>query len=154
MALPSDPAARKRVPLATGVLDYFPDALEAVAAVSFAGNEQHNPGKSLHWDRSKSFDHADCALRHFRERGTRDADGYRHTAKLAWRALAMLQLEIEEGEGVPPPRGARNAQARHRDWTQTVHAGRRHDPPQTTAHPLAAEALKDADEAAFTGRAA
>jgi hypothetical protein len=29
--LPDDPKARKRIPLATGLLDYFPDAMAAVA---------------------------------------------------------------------------------------------------------------------------
>lgn len=93
--LPTDPAERKGIPLATGVLDYFPDALIEVARVSMRGNEQHNPGKPLHWDRTKSTDEADTLMRHFTERGTLDADGMRHSAKVAWRALALLQKEIE-----------------------------------------------------------
>ena len=93
--LPTDPKARKGIPLITGVLDYFPDALAAVAEVSRLGNEQHNPGQPLHWDRSKSADHANCIGRHLIERGTKDTDGSRHSAKLAWRALALLQLELE-----------------------------------------------------------
>jgi hypothetical protein len=95
MSLPTDPQARKAVPVATGVLDYFPDALCAVAECSQKGNDQHNPGKPLHWDRSKSTDQSDCLIRHFLERGTTDTDGIRHSAKVAWRALALLQLEIE-----------------------------------------------------------
>ncbi|HXI50420.1 MAG TPA: dATP/dGTP diphosphohydrolase domain-containing protein [Candidatus Saccharimonadales bacterium] len=87
--------ARKAFPLATGCLDYFPDALAAIAEVSFVGNEQHNPGQPLHWDRSKSTDEADALMRHFIDRGTRDDDGMRHSAKVAWRALALLQKEIE-----------------------------------------------------------
>lgn len=87
---------RKQCPVATGVLDYFPLALQEVARVSFAGNEQHNPGTPLHWDRSKSTDESDCLIRHFLDRGTFDTDGQRHTAKAAWRALAMLQKELEE----------------------------------------------------------
>jgi dATP/dGTP diphosphohydrolase, N-terminal len=94
--LPADPKERKKHPVASGVLDYFPDALVAIAAVSYAGNEQHNPGKPLHWDRSKSGDEADTLIRHFLERGTLDKDGHRHSAKMAWRALALLQKEIEE----------------------------------------------------------
>lgn len=90
-----DSGGRKRRPVATGVLDYFPDAVVAVAEVSFLGNEQHNPGEPLHWAREKSGDHADCLARHLIQRGTLDADGTRHSAKLAWRALALLQLEIE-----------------------------------------------------------
>ena len=91
------PANRKSVPLCTGVLDYFPDALIEVAKVSVAGNEQHNPGQPLHWAKEKSTDHSDCILRHLVERGTNDTDGVRHSAKLAWRALALLQTEIEKG---------------------------------------------------------
>jgi hypothetical protein len=79
----------------TGVLDYFPDAIAAIAEVSLAGNDQHNPGDSLHWSRGKSDDHEDSLGRHLIERGTVDEDGMRHSAKVAWRALAILQLEIE-----------------------------------------------------------
>lgn len=95
MSLPTDAKTRKNMPIATGVLDYFPLALAAVAEVSRIGNEQHNPGQPLHWDRSKSTDEADCLIRHFIERGTFDTDGARHSAKTAWRALALLEKEIE-----------------------------------------------------------
>ena len=95
MAFPTDPQARKALPICTGVLDYFPDAIAAVAACSLEGNNQHNPGQPLHWERPKSTDHADCIARHLIERGTMDRDGIRHSAKLAWRALALLQIEIE-----------------------------------------------------------
>lgn len=89
-------AKRKGQPLATGVLDYFPQALIAVAELSRIGNDQHNPGQPLHWAREKSTDHADCILRHMVDRGTLDSDGVRHSAKVAWRALALLQTEIEK----------------------------------------------------------
>ena len=95
--LPEDAKERKKYPVASGVLDYFPDAVCAVAHVSYLGNEQHNPGKPLHWDRSKSADESDALLRHFLYRGTNDSDGVPHSYKLAWRALALLQKEIEEG---------------------------------------------------------
>jgi len=77
------------------VLDYFPDALVALARVSWEGNEQHNAGQPLHWAREKSSDEADALIRHFLQRGTVDSDGISHTAKMAWRALALLQKEIE-----------------------------------------------------------
>jgi len=93
--LPEGAAERKQFPVASGVLDYFPDALVAVAQVSYLGNEQHNPGQPLHWARGKSMDQDDTIIRHFLQRGLKDTDGQRHSAKLAWRALAMLQLEIE-----------------------------------------------------------
>lgn len=93
--LPTDAAKRKAAPVTTGVLDYFPQAIAAVAELSRVGNEQHHPGAPLHWDRTKSTDHSDCLARHLMERGTLDTDGIRHSTKVAWRALAMLQLEIE-----------------------------------------------------------
>ena len=103
--LPTDSAARKAVPLCSGVLDYFPAALAEVAKVSHAGNEKHNPGQPLHWARGKSSDHADCILRHLAERGGFDGT-MRHSAALAWRALALLQEELE-AEGAPMSRGSR-----------------------------------------------
>lgn len=101
-ALPSDSGERKRIPIISGALDYFPLALLEVAKISMAGNEQHNPGKPLHWNRDKSADHADCIGRHLIERGLIDKDGQHHTAKLAWRALALLQEEMEEAAGWTP----------------------------------------------------
>jgi len=105
-ALPTDAAARKAVPIASGVIDYFPAALAEIARVSKAGNAQHNPGAPLHWARGKSTDQSDCLMRHFMERGTIDGDGCRHSAKMAWRALALLQLELEAA-GYPVARGAK-----------------------------------------------
>ena len=89
---------RKEHPMATGVLDYFPDALWEVAGVSFIGNQQHNPGQPMHWAKEKSTDHADALLRHLKDRGSLDTDGVPHSAKLAWRALALLQIELENAE--------------------------------------------------------
>lgn len=104
--LPTDAAARKGIPLCTGVLDYFPLALAEVAKVSKAGNDQHNPGQPLHWARGKSADFSDTILRHMIERGGLDTDGMRHSAKAAWRILAMLQLELEEAYKLPISRGS------------------------------------------------
>lgn len=90
----TDYDARKAQPIVTGVLDYFPLALLAVAEVSADGNAQHNPGEPLHWAREKSQDEVNTALRHLLERGHRDGR-VRHLAKAAWRVLAALQKEIE-----------------------------------------------------------
>lgn len=106
-ALPTDDAARKAIPIVTGCYDYFPAALVAVALVSKAGNDQHNPGQPMHHARGKSMDHANCAGRHLQERGTIDTDGHRHTAKAAWRILALLQQELEDAGEAPLARGAR-----------------------------------------------
>ena len=104
--LPSDAKERKAIPIATGVIDYFPSALVEIAKVSKAGNDQHNPGEPLHHARGKSKDHADTMLRHFLERGTIDVDGMRHSAKMVWRALCILQEEMES-EGASLARGAK-----------------------------------------------
>ena len=93
--LPTDAKERKKIPIYSGVLAYFPDAIAEVAKVSWAGNDQHNPGEPLHWAREKSTDQEDTAIRHIMEAGKMDKDGMRHTAKATWRLLAMLQLEIE-----------------------------------------------------------
>ncbi len=88
-------AERKQRPVYSGVLRFFPDAILEVAYVSWAATAQHHPGQPLHWDRHKSTDEPDALMRHLLEAGTRDTDGLRHSAKVAWRALALLQKEIE-----------------------------------------------------------
>ena len=95
--------ARKDTPIFSGVLQYFPDAIQAVARCSFLANEQHNPGTAMHWDRSKSGDELDALTRHLMDAGKMDSDGIRHSTKVTWRALANLQKEIEaEKEGLTP----------------------------------------------------
>lgn len=92
---PMNAKERKETPIYSGVLKYFPDAIKAVAQCSFIGNEQHNPGTPLHWDRAKSGDELDALTRHLMDAGEIDTDGVRHSTKVAWRALANLQKEIE-----------------------------------------------------------
>lgn len=107
--LPTDSQERKDIPIVRGCLDYFPAALAEIAKVSKAGNDKHNPGQPMHHARGKSTDHADCIARHLFERGTIDPeDGLRHSAKVAWRALALLQEELEDA-GAPLARGAKVA---------------------------------------------
>lgn len=93
--LPSTAGKRKNIPLYSGLIKYFPNALIAVAELSRIGNDQHNPGQPLHWAREKSGDELDALTRHLFEAGTRDTDNVRHSTKVAWRALANLQKEIE-----------------------------------------------------------
>lgn len=91
---------RKETPLYSGLIKYFPLALKAVARVSWAGNQQHHPDKPLHWDRTKSTDQLDALLRHLTDYASGnkiDTDGYPHLAKVAWRALAQLELDEENG---------------------------------------------------------
>lgn len=99
-------AERKEYPMATGLLDYFPDALAEVSHVSYLGNQKHNPGQPLHWARGKSNDHADCVVRHMSTRGHIDGSGVVHLAEAAWRALADLQEYLEKKHALDLPVGA------------------------------------------------
>jgi len=92
---------RKSTPVFSGVLQYFPDAINEVAKCSKTGNDQHNPNKPLHWDRAKSGDELDALTRHLLEAGTIDDDGVRHSTKTAWRSLANLQKELERDGKAP-----------------------------------------------------
>lgn len=94
--LPTDSLRRKGYPVASGFLDYFPDAVVAVARCSFLANEQHNAGEPMHWARTKSTDEENTMMRHFMQRGSLDTDGISHTVKFAWRAMAILQKELEK----------------------------------------------------------
>lgn len=90
-----DASERKKHPMFRGLLRYFPKACMAVSNCSYVGNKQHNQGQEMHWARDKSKDHGDCILRHQMDAGTMDSDGIRHSTKVAWRALAQLELELE-----------------------------------------------------------
>lgn len=105
--LPEGPE-RNELPMAEGLLDYFPNALAEVARLSFKATQQHHPDAEMHWDRSKSTDHANKIVRHLIDRGKRDDRGERHSAMLAWRALANLQEELERDLDLPPSRASRN----------------------------------------------
>lgn len=100
--MPTDAAARKAIPIYSGFMKYFPKAMAAVAELSRVGNDQHNPGQPLHWDRSKSGDELDACMRHMLEAGTIDIDGIRHSTKGAWRAMANLEKELEAADAQAP----------------------------------------------------
>jgi hypothetical protein len=94
-----DSAERKEVAVARGCFAYFPDALALVARHSVRSNEKHNPGQPVHWSREKSSDHEDCIGRHSLavvvDPDSLDGD-VPHMVCRAWRALAALQLWVEE----------------------------------------------------------
>jgi hypothetical protein len=94
--------------MADGLLDYFPNALAEVARLSYIATQQHHPDKPMHWDRTKSLDHRNKIMRHLVDTGKLDKRGIRHSTMVAWRALALLQTELEEDEGFPPSRASRN----------------------------------------------
>lgn len=88
MTLPTNAQERKAIPIYTGFVKYFPDAMAAVAKISLKGGIQHGQTpETLHWDRSKSGDELDAMMRH-----VIDEDW----AQVAWRAMANLQKKIEE----------------------------------------------------------
>lgn len=102
MSLPSDAAARKNLPLFSGLVAYFPHALAAVAELSKIGNDQHNPGQPLHWAKEKSSDELDALMRHVADHAIdpahRDPDGVLAAVKIAWRALANLERMYDAGQ--------------------------------------------------------
>lgn len=108
LSLPDADEARGDFPMFDGLLAYFPNALAEVSRVSKIGNDQHNPGQPMHWARDKSADHENKIVRHLVDAGKRDGRGVRHTARAAWRILALLQEELERDEGLPPSRASRN----------------------------------------------
>jgi len=86
--LPKDAALRKEIPIYTGFVNYFPDAIACVARQSYVGGIQHGQTlETLHWDRTKSTDHTDALMRHIVEEDW---------VAVAWRAMANLQQKIEE----------------------------------------------------------
>lgn len=90
---------RKQRPLFTGCVAYFPRALMEVAHCSWLGQQQHNPGKPLAWDRSKSSDDVDAWLRHRAEGGSilaKDSDGAYLFSKVIWRELAEFEKALEK----------------------------------------------------------
>lgn len=92
---------RKSTPIYSGVIKYFPKAIKEIARVSQAGNDQHHPDTPLHWDRSKSTDEEDALIRHLTDHASGtiyDTDGQLHLAKVAWRALASLEKQLEKLE--------------------------------------------------------
>lgn len=88
---------RKEQPVFSGVLSYFPEAIKYVSRASYQGQQQHNPDKPLAWDRSKSGDELDALTRHLIDHSVNpvDDDGILHLGKVAWRALAALQKQLE-----------------------------------------------------------
>lgn len=88
---------RKKIPISTGVLKYFPNAIHEVAKVSYMGSKQHHPDKGVFWDKNKSNDHDDAMMRHLIDHlsgNEIDTDGVLHLSKVAWRALALLEMHL------------------------------------------------------------
>lgn len=105
-ALPTDSAERKKFPLFSGLLAYFPAALAQVSNHSYLGNEKHNPGLPMQHARGRSSDHEDCVVRHLVDAKEWPAGSTQRIDELrgvAWRALALLQEECELSFAPPAP---------------------------------------------------
>jgi len=87
LGLPNDAKERKRIPVYTAFIKYFPDAMVEVAKLSVKGNEQHNTPDKIWWDKSKSADELDSLMRHMLEEDW---------VAVAWRAMANLQRECDK----------------------------------------------------------
>jgi hypothetical protein len=108
VTLPEDQNERDQMCLFDGFMAYFPNAMAEVAKLSYAATQQHHPDQPMHWDRSKSLDHLNKIGRHMIDAGKLDDKGQRHSAALAWRAMANLQEELERDLGLPPSPASRN----------------------------------------------
>lgn len=123
--LPENDSDRGDILLASGLIDYFPNACAAVARHSAKSNAKHNPKQPMHWARDKSTDHRNKIMRHLVDAGGFDADGNRHSVAIAWRGLALLEDELI-AEGATPGRNAKGSPVNHArklyDETSAIHA--------------------------------
>lgn len=119
---PTDDKQRKALPVFSMITGYFPKALREVTRVCVANNVRYNPGREptdINWARGKSKDQLGSLFRHmleYRVDGQIYEDlppevlaacgpGYERVyvlAEAAWRALAALELCIEEQEAKTP----------------------------------------------------
>lgn len=115
--LPTDDKERKMLPMFKMITGYFSKALREVTRVCVANNVRYNPGKDpadIHWARGKSKDQLGSSFRHMMEAAVDGkvfedevsaADGkpIYILAENAWRALAALEVAIEEQEAKKVP---------------------------------------------------
>jgi hypothetical protein len=91
--------------IATGVIDYFRNALAAVGRWSKYNNVKYPPvdgAKELRWSFDISTNHADAIASHLSQRGTIDPEtGFSHSVALAWRSLALLESELVSAGAAP-----------------------------------------------------
>ena len=95
-ALPTDADERKKYPIYSGFMCYFPHAIAAVANLSYKGNIQHHDGEYLHWDMDKSQDELDAMMRHTIDgvTATTAEQEIDEAKRRAWRAMADLERKL------------------------------------------------------------
>ena len=89
--MPSDDKERKNIPIYSGFVQYFPNAITAIAKRSKRCNEQHNPGEPLHWAIDKSTEELDSLCRHMVNGVDQNIDD---AVAVAWRAMANLERKL------------------------------------------------------------
>lgn len=120
---PNDDKQRKGLPVFSMVTRYFPKAMREITRVCVANNVRYNPDRQpadINWARGKSPDQLGSLFRHMLEY-TVDGRVFEELppevqaacgggfdrvyvlAEAAWRALAALELCIEEQEAKVPP---------------------------------------------------
>lgn len=120
--LPHIDQERKNLPIFKLITGYFPKALREVTRVAVANNVRYNPDRKpadINWARGKSNDQLASLFRHILESAVDGAvfeelppevlaacgpgfDRIYVLAEAAWRALAALELQIEEQEAKKP----------------------------------------------------
>ena len=98
----SDVDERKSV-FIYSAFEFFPHSFQELGKVIGAGQAQHISGEteSPVWDREKSNQHMQSLARHLADYASgekMDDDGTYHLAKIAFRCLAQLQQDIEDGK--------------------------------------------------------
>lgn len=116
--LPHNDKERKNLPIFKLICNYFPKALREVTRVAVANNVRYNPDRKpadINWARGKSTDQMGSLFRHMLESQVDGlvfealppevqaacGPGFERVyvlAEAAWRALAALELQIEEQE--------------------------------------------------------
>jgi hypothetical protein len=94
---PTKAEKRKAIPVYSGFVQYFPNAIKEVAECSLKANIQHNGDEPLHWAMEKSKDELDALMRHLIDHASGeewDDDSIRHLTKVCWRSLAMLERTL------------------------------------------------------------
>lgn len=104
----SDPGSKAdagKAPVFQGVIQYFPRAIEAVAAVSAFGSKKYNEGKyPTTWKQVPDGlgRYSDALARHLTKEAKGEIidpdSGLLHAAHAAWNALARLEKIIEQEE--------------------------------------------------------
>jgi Domain of unknown function (DUF5664) len=94
-----------KAPIARGFLDCFPRAIEAVATVSQAGYEKYKKWAGWRDVENAEIRYRDALARHLLSDAVYDngsgGTGCMHLAQVAWNALALLDLYLEQHPQAP-----------------------------------------------------